>query len=134
VCHLFGGERCRHSSWTAFIINFLNPELCGDNGKDLGFPSVFLGVFHKENIIIMILIKHSSVGQLNSFTHLRALLVLYDRNILFGDNSDVHLLDDDNDDNKPFWATWAVGALTLQGCETYAHQSRKTCALHIPPP
>jgi hypothetical protein len=27
-----------------------------------------------------------------------------------------------DDDNKPVWPTWAVGA--LQGCETYSHQSR----------
>jgi hypothetical protein len=29
----------------------------------------------------------------------------------------------DDDDNKPVWPTWAVGALLLgQGCENYSHQ------------
>ena len=33
-------------------------------------------------IIIIIVIKHAYAGELNSFTHLRALLVLHDRGIL----------------------------------------------------
>jgi hypothetical protein len=43
--------------------------------------------------------------------------------LLKREREQVRACDDDDEDNKPVWFTWAVGALPSSGVETYSHIS-----------